>query len=262
MLLDVVLAASVTPAPAPDTTTAGGTPWVVVAAAITGLIAIVVALISGWVQARIARNTAAAQAALASKERRDAREREERTRKDQRERDDRARADQEERDRRARNDQQQRDERARKEERAREDRLERANMHEAIALELTSLTEQYREIVLEIERTGNESRVGYQRPDSGPLLRTLNRLVVRFGEDDLCNDVLGYYGAALEHTKFRDMDLVIGTIHERLAHWFLGRRSTLETRRMLQDGAELLAAGVLPSAAAPAPLPPKEPLEI
>jgi hypothetical protein len=266
MLLDVVLAASATPAPAPAAT-ASGTPWVLLASLVTGVVAIVVALYGGRTQARIARESAVRQAKIAADDRREARdredrarieerEREERNREDQRERDDRARADQEARDYGERLAQRQRDERARQDERVREDRLERANAHEAIAAELSLLSVRYSELGREIEQTGDDSHFGYERPDSGPLLRVLDRLVVRFGEVGLAGDAVNYYRTALNHTKFADMYRVL---QDRLANWFLGQRTTLETRRLLRADAELLAAGVLPVTAPTEDLPTEEP---
>lgn len=269
MLLDVVLAASTTPAPAPAAT-ASGTPWVLFAALVTGAIAIVVALYGGHVQARIARESAEKQAEIAAEERREARdredraraeerEREERNREDQRDRDDRARADQEARDRQARLDQRERDDRARDEQQAQEDRIERANTHEAIVSELFLLSAKYGDLGREIEQTGDDPHFGHERPDSGPLLGALNRLVVRFGEVDLSDDVLNYYGTGLRHIEFADMHLVMAALQDRLAGWFLGKRTTVETRRLLRDGAALLAQGILPTAAPDAGLPSEKP---
>jgi hypothetical protein len=269
MLFDVVLAASATPAPAPAST-ASGTPWVLVASLVTGVVAIVVALYGGRVQARVARESAERQAKIAADDRREARyredraraderEREERNREDQRERDERARADQEARDHQAREDQRQRDERAREEQRVREDRIERAEVHEAISAELSLLNGKYADLTREVKRTGGHQLVGDALPDSGPLLRALNRLVVRLGELDLWNDVIGYYGTALEQAKIADTYLVIATLQERLAAWFLGTRDTIETRRLLRGDAQRAAAGILPTAAPQDDLPTEQP---
>jgi hypothetical protein len=242
MFLHVVLVASATRTPTPATVptptptleaTAGATPWVVVAAVVTGVVAIVVALIAGFVQARIARNTAARQAELAAAERREAREREDRAREDQRER-----------DRVAREDQQQR-----------EQRKVAADVHEAISTEISLLSRAYGDLVQQHGSELDDPQLNVKRPPNLEFVRALNGLLVRLGELGLRDDFVAYFGSALAHTKLSDARRVMATMRDRLDHWFLGTRTTLETRRLLREDAVSMAAGNLPAGPTREPLP-------